>query len=208
MEWDAASAESPRREGMDKWPVDNLWISKIHAEPSTCPPSSGGHHSKTRTDRPTHLQVPVSAGLSRLSSRLRLSSPIARPSAKTRVRRGVNKSVRLEAAPDGDLLARERGKCRGMPLRGMTRPNRPTLTRRFAPLALGLIALGGDACLAADLHWRRLGNETAEVLADVIRIDTQNPPGGETAAANALARKLEAEGIRAEVFESSPGRGN
>src|SRR5947208_13647796 len=132
------------------------------------------------------------------------------PIRENRVRRGVHKSVRLEAAPDGDLLARERGKCRGLPLRGMTRSSRPTLTRCCAPAALGLVAalLGGDACLAADLDWRRLGNESAEVLADVIRIDTQNPPGGETAAANALARRLDAEGSKAEVFESSPGRGN
>src|SRR5436309_15422860 len=129
---------------------------------------------------------------------------------KSRARRGVHKSVRPEAAPDGDLLARERGKQRGMLLRGMTRSSRPILTRCFARAALVIAAAlpGGDACLAADLDWRRLGNETAEVLADVIRIDTQNPPGGETAAANALARKLEAEGIRAEVFESSPGRGS
>ena len=77
-------------------------------------------------------------------------------------------------------------------------------------MALGIaVALQSrGSCVAADLDWRRLGDETAEVLADVIRIDTQNPPGGETAAANALARKLEAEGIRAEVLESSPGRGN
>ena len=129
---------------------------------------------------------------------------------KSRARRGVNKSVRPEAAPDEHLLARGRGKRRGMLLRGMTRSSRPTLTRCFARAALVVAAalLGGDACLAADLDWRRLGSETTEVLADVIRIDTQNPPGGETAAANALARKLEAEGIRAEVFESSPGRGS
>src|SRR2546426_1890460 len=129
---------------------------------------------------------------------------------KSRARRGVNKSVRPEAAPDEDLLARRRGKRRGMLLRGMTRSSRPTLTGCFARAALVVAAalLGGDACLAADLDWRRLGSEATEVLADVIRIDTQNPPGGETAAANALARKLEAEGIRAEVFESSPGRGS
>src|SRR5437773_10138735 len=128
---------------------------------------------------------------------------------KSRARRGVNKSVRLEAAPDEDLLARERGKRRGMLLRGMTRPSRPTLTRCFARAALVVAAalLGGDASLAADLDWRRLGSETTEVLADVIRIDTQNPPGGETAAAKALARKLEAEGSRADVSEPSPRPG-
>src|ERR1043166_4078525 len=129
---------------------------------------------------------------------------------KSRARRGGNKSGRPETAPGEGLLARERGKRRGMLLRGMTWPSRPILTRCFAHAALVVAAtpLGGDACLAADLDWRRLGSETTEVLADVIRIDTQNPPGGETAAANALARKLEAEGIRAEVFESSPGRGS
>src|SRR5438876_1132586 len=57
------------------------------------------------------------------------------PSHENRARRGVNKSVRLEAAPDGDLLACERGKCRGMPLCGMTRSSRPTLTRRFPPFS-------------------------------------------------------------------------
>jgi acetylornithine deacetylase/succinyl-diaminopimelate desuccinylase-like protein len=61
---------------------------------------------------------------------------------------------------------------------------------------------------AADVDWHRLGDETAEVLTDILRIDTQNPPGSETAAANALARKLAAEGIAAGVFESAPGRGN
>ena len=70
-----------------------------------------------------------------------------------------------------------------------------------------LVAPGGSA-QAADPDWRRLGDEAADVLSDVIRIDTQNPPGGETAAANALARKLGAEGIAADVIESGPDRGN
>jgi len=61
---------------------------------------------------------------------------------------------------------------------------------------------------AAEPDWDSLGNETVDVLSDVLRIDTQNPPGGETAAANALARKLRGEGIAAEVIESAPGRGN
>ena len=60
----------------------------------------------------------------------------------------------------------------------------------------------------ADLDWRQLGDETADLLADIVRIDTTNPPGGETAAANAIARKLEADGIHTEVVESAPGRGN
>src|SRR5438046_2508870 len=50
--------------------------------------------------------------------------------------------------------------------------------------------------------------EIDEVLADGVGSERQKPPGGETAAANALARRLGAEGIKAEVVESSPGRGN
>lgn len=61
---------------------------------------------------------------------------------------------------------------------------------------------------AAGPDWRALGDETADVLAGLIQIDTTNPPGGETAAANAIARKLGEEGIEAQVLESSPGRGN
>jgi acetylornithine deacetylase/succinyl-diaminopimelate desuccinylase-like protein len=76
-------------------------------------------------------------------------------------------------------------------------------------LCLGLaISLLTASAHAADPDWRRLGDETADVLANILRIDTTNPPGGETAAANALARKLEAEGVSTEVIESSPGRGN
>src|SRR3989454_10621583 len=78
---------------------------------------------------------------------------------KSRARRGVNKSVRPEAAPDEDLLARRRGKRRGMLLRGMTRSSRPTLTRCFARAALGAAAAlpGRRARLAAGLDRRRPG---------------------------------------------------
>src|SRR5437879_3100234 len=104
---------------------------------------------------------------------------------KSRARRGVHKSERPEAAPDGDLLARERGKQRGMLLRGMTRSSRPILTRCFVHAALVIAAalLGGDACLAADLDWRRLGSETTEVLADVILLATADEETGGKAGA-------------------------
>ena len=36
----------------------------------------------------------------------------------------------------------------------------------------------------ADLDWHALGEEAATLLSDLIRVDTTNPPGGETAAAN------------------------
>jgi acetylornithine deacetylase/succinyl-diaminopimelate desuccinylase-like protein len=71
-----------------------------------------------------------------------------------------------------------------------------------------VLVLSVRPLLAAELDWKALGEETAGVLTDLIRIDTQNPPGGETPAARVIARKLEAEGISAEVLESAPGRGN
>jgi acetylornithine deacetylase/succinyl-diaminopimelate desuccinylase-like protein len=54
----------------------------------------------------------------------------------------------------------------------------------------------------------RWGDEAAQLLAELIRIDTTNPPGSETAAARALARPLAAAGIPSEVIESAPGRGS
>jgi acetylornithine deacetylase/succinyl-diaminopimelate desuccinylase-like protein len=53
----------------------------------------------------------------------------------------------------------------------------------------------------------KLGEEATVWLADLIRINTTNPPGNELAAARYLAGVLEREGIRAEVLESAPGRG-
>jgi len=44
-------------------------------------------------------------------------------------------------------------------------------------------------------------------LQDLMRINTSNPPGNELVAAKYLAGVLEREGIHAEIFESTPGRG-
>jgi acetylornithine deacetylase/succinyl-diaminopimelate desuccinylase-like protein len=53
-----------------------------------------------------------------------------------------------------------------------------------------------------------LGFEAAGRLGEYIRIRTVNPPGNETAGAKWLQQVLAREGIAAEIFESSPGRGN
>ncbi|MDH5482187.1 MAG: M20/M25/M40 family metallo-hydrolase [Candidatus Bathyarchaeota archaeon] len=50
--------------------------------------------------------------------------------------------------------------------------------------------------------------EAANLLSDLIRINTTNPPGNETAAAKYLAENLGKEGFDFEFFESAPGRGN
>lgn len=53
----------------------------------------------------------------------------------------------------------------------------------------------------------RVSEEAVGWLADLIRINTVNPPGNELAAARYLAGLLEREGIHAELLESAPGRG-
>jgi acetylornithine deacetylase/succinyl-diaminopimelate desuccinylase-like protein len=74
--------------------------------------------------------------------------------------------------------------------------------------ALALLFLTKGAVNAADLDWKALGNETADLLASLIRVDTTNPPGNETPAAELLRRKLADVGIDAKIIESAPRRGN
>jgi acetylornithine deacetylase/succinyl-diaminopimelate desuccinylase-like protein len=50
--------------------------------------------------------------------------------------------------------------------------------------------------------------EVTQLLCDLIRFDTTNPPGNETPAAEFLRQRFEAEGIDADVIESEPGRGS
>jgi acetylornithine deacetylase/succinyl-diaminopimelate desuccinylase-like protein len=51
-------------------------------------------------------------------------------------------------------------------------------------------------------------DEVIEHLRALVRCDTTNPPGNETAAAEYLAGVLGAAGVEARVIESAPGRGN
>src|SRR6185437_5275036 len=50
--------------------------------------------------------------------------------------------------------------------------------------------------------------EAVKFLGELVRIDTSNPPGNETRAAEYIKSVLAAEGITAQIFESAPGRGN
>jgi acetylornithine deacetylase/succinyl-diaminopimelate desuccinylase-like protein len=50
--------------------------------------------------------------------------------------------------------------------------------------------------------------EITSFLSDLIRIDTTNPPGNETAAATFIAQYLAKEGLKSEIIESAPGRGS
>ena len=53
-----------------------------------------------------------------------------------------------------------------------------------------------------------IGNEVAKILSDLIRIDTSNPPGNGTKAAEYLYKLMEKEGIEGEIVESAENRGN
>src|SRR5450756_268653 len=58
------------------------------------------------------------------------------------------------------------------------------------------------------INWKSFEDETTRYLQDLIRIDTTNPPGNETKAAEYLAAVLKREGIEPTILESAPGRGN
>lgn len=58
------------------------------------------------------------------------------------------------------------------------------------------------------ISWPQVRDEVTRHLQALIRFDTVNPPGNETAAAAYLASVLQQGGIEAQVVESAPGRGN
>jgi acetylornithine deacetylase/succinyl-diaminopimelate desuccinylase-like protein len=57
-------------------------------------------------------------------------------------------------------------------------------------------------------NFNQLRDETTRYLQELIRIDTTNPPGNETRAAEYLAAIFKREGIEPTILESAPGRGN
>lgn len=84
------------------------------------------------------------------------------------------------------------------------------MLRRVCVLVLLVFVMSATATAQAPpprVDLAKLGEEATGWLADLIRIDTANPPGNELAAARYIAGVLEREGIRAEVLESAPGRG-
>src|SRR2546423_7669919 len=51
-------------------------------------------------------------------------------------------------------------------------------------------------------------DEALKFLSELVKINTSNPPGNESRAAEYIKGVLAGEGISAQVFESAPGRGN
>jgi len=55
---------------------------------------------------------------------------------------------------------------------------------------------------------KEVEEEVTNLLSNLIRINTTNPPGNEIEAAKYLAKDLEKDGLRCELFESALGRGS
>jgi len=68
-------------------------------------------------------------------------------------------------------------------------------------------AIGELSLMCAQLL-REIEEEATNLLSDLIRINTTNPPGNETEAAKYLTETLEKEGFKCELFESAPRRGS
>jgi len=73
-------------------------------------------------------------------------------------------------------------------------------------IAAAQVRLKPDTTGAIDVHAAR--DEAVRILQDLIRIDTSNPPGNETKAAEYLKTLLEREKIPGEIVALEPSRGN
>jgi acetylornithine deacetylase/succinyl-diaminopimelate desuccinylase-like protein len=58
------------------------------------------------------------------------------------------------------------------------------------------------------MDWNQLLNEATRYLQEYVRIQTVNPPGGETAGAEFFRKIFQAESIPCTLYEPSPGRGS
>src|ERR1041384_8819297 len=75
-------------------------------------------------------------------------------------------------------------------------------------LLLVVLLLAGPTCRGADIDWTKVRAEAVQLLQELIRIDTTNPPGNERAAALHLQKLLEADGLETKLLEVAPGRAN
>ncbi|HZS04638.1 MAG TPA: M20/M25/M40 family metallo-hydrolase [Blastocatellia bacterium] len=72
--------------------------------------------------------------------------------------------------------------------------------------ALSSPAIAQDTAPMPD--WDKARAEAVEILSGLVRIDTSNPPGNETKAAEFIKSILDREGIQSQIYELEPGRGN
>lgn len=78
------------------------------------------------------------------------------------------------------------------------------MKRRMMVAALLFSGAAGAQTPGPD--WRAIDSEATRMLQEYVRINTSNPPGDVTKAADFLVRILEREGIPVKRYESGPGR--
>jgi acetylornithine deacetylase/succinyl-diaminopimelate desuccinylase-like protein len=79
---------------------------------------------------------------------------------------------------------------------------------RVCFLLSGVFLRSGAAADRYPIDWDKLEPEILEQFTSLIRIDTVNPPGNETRAAQTLEAVLKHEGIQTQLFALEPGRAN
>jgi acetylornithine deacetylase/succinyl-diaminopimelate desuccinylase-like protein len=78
--------------------------------------------------------------------------------------------------------------------------------KRFVAVAVLSCLTASTASAQSSFDWKALEAEAVRTLQAYIRIDTSNPPGDVTKAADFLASILEREGIPVKRYQSAPGR--
>ena len=84
----------------------------------------------------------------------------------------------------------------------------PTLSIMFRMTLLVVFLSGNGLTAEKSLSADTLEQEAVSLLSRYIQIDTTNPPGNETKAAQFFKETFDREGIEARIIESAPGRGN
>jgi len=79
---------------------------------------------------------------------------------------------------------------------------------KFLTLFLLLISSSGNAQDRYLIDWDAVGEESLQHLVELIKINTTNPPGNETLAANYVKAVLDAEGIESQLYALDPDRAN
>ena len=75
-------------------------------------------------------------------------------------------------------------------------------------LVAAFLLLVALPCSATEIDWTKTRAEAVQLLQELIRIDTTNPPGNERAAALHLQKLLASDGIETRVLDVAPGRAN
>lgn len=73
---------------------------------------------------------------------------------------------------------------------------------------LTFLLIAGTANAQSAPNFAASRDEAIKFLGDLVKIDTSNPPGNETRAAEYIKGVLASEDIPAQIYESAPGRGN